>query len=604
MIHQFDDTFASPRFFVDHEAGARALHSVDPLRQREYTQHRIGYRRIGRSTDERAMIATVLPKDVFAADSITLCGSVAPRVQCYLVGVLNSFVYDWFMRQKISATLNMFYVYQTPVPRLTEGDPVFEQLATRSAKLICHGTEFDDLAREAGIEPSEGIHDPDERAAIRAELDAVVAHMYGLTEAELGYILQSFPLVDSEVKGLVVEAFRNWKPPSDDPLLRMICAGESARLEFKSSARWDFKLLQVNKTLEHVVVKTIASFMNSDGGTLLIGVADSGEILGLAHDFQTLGSKANADAFENWLTTRLLEAIGRDRIRLLRVSFQTIEGKTVCRVDVDRSSRPVYLAEANGAEKFWVRMGNSTRDLSISEAHAYVDEHFRVPVLQATAASAESAVPDVPPAKPEAQARLPIQASTVSRKVDLSGHGLFRKQDASQPTPVSPKPDVDTEGSDDESPRRRLIDQFEVDDVLAVIRDVVSGAAPMPREDVIKDIATHLGAERVGARIRDFIDGMLNTASRRYIIETRDGGLVASARSIDDYHRDFLKTALKAVIGRTWTDEDEAIRAATRYLGFRRTGPKIERAFKSAINGLLRQDELERDGRALRRRTQ
>ena len=81
----------------------------------------------------------------------------------------------------------------------------------------------------------------------------------------------------------------------------------------------------------------------------------------------------------------------------------------------------------------------------------------------------------------------------------------------------------------------------------------------------------------------------------------RVGDLVPCTRSIDDYHGDFLKTALKAVIGRTWTDEPDAIRSATRHLGFRRTGPKIERAFKSAINDLLRQNELERNGRNLRR---
>jgi hypothetical protein len=103
-------------------------------------------------------------------------------------------------------------------------------------------------------------------------------------------------------------------------------------------------------------------------------------------------------------------------------------------------------------------------------------------------------------------------------------------------------------------------------------------------------IATQLGAKRSGARIRDFIDGMLNTASRRLGIETCDGGLVACTRSIDDYHRDFLKATLKAVIGHTWTDEEDAIRAATRHLGFRRTGPKISKAFKSAINGLLSTD--------------
>ncbi len=94
--------------------------------------------------------------------------------------------------------------------------------------------------------------------------------------------------------------------------------------------------------------------MNSDGGTLLIGVADDGSILGLDADYQTIGKK-NADAYENWLMTRLLESIGRDRTRLLGVGFQTIDGKTICKVDVERSSRPVYVKDPAGVEKFYVR---------------------------------------------------------------------------------------------------------------------------------------------------------------------------------------------------------------------------------------------------------
>ncbi len=195
-----------------------------------------------------------------------------------------------------------------------------------------------------------------------------------------------------------------------------------------------------------------------------------------------------------------------------------------------------------------------------------------------------------------------MQAPTVSRNVDLSAHGLFRKQETAKPAPASANIAAETDDdADDASPRRNIIDASETEDVLAIIRDVITTSDPMPREDAIKEIATQLGAERVGARIRDFIDGMLNTASRRLIIETRDGGLLACTRSIDDYHRDFLKATLKAVIGHTWTDESDALRAAARHLGFRRTGPKIERAFKSAINGLLRQNELERNGHALRR---
>ncbi|MEA2163774.1 MAG: hypothetical protein QOK37_1901 [Thermoanaerobaculia bacterium] len=651
MIHQFDSAFSPPRSFVKEAAGAAALQRFGAARRQEYLHHRIGYRRVGRSTDERAMIATVLPRRVFAADSITLCATASVPVQCYIVAVLNSFVYDWFVRLKISATLNMFYVYQTPVPRLTRGDSVFEQLATRTATLVNTGAEFDELAREVGIDSVPAASDPEKRAQVRAEIDAIVAHLYGLTEDEFRHILRSFPLVAEDVKARALETFRSWKPPSDDPLLRLIGSGESSRLEFKSSARWDIRQSQVNKAMEHIIVKTIAAFMNSDGGTLLIGVADDGSILGLANDFQTFGSKANADAFENWLMTRLLEAIDRDRIRLLRVTFQTIEGKTVCRVDVDRSSRAVYIADEKGAEKFYIRAGNSTRELSISEAHAYVDEHFRARAISAVSeertpeqamerrsdspvrqdgkerrpdslirpddesdwrvrptSDLPAANPDAPtdatPPKSGAQAQLPMQAPTVRRNVDLSAHGLFRKQTA-KPAAASasaaPETDDDADGA---SPRRSIIDAYETEEVLAIIREVITTADPMPHEDAIKAIATQLGAERVGARIRDFIDSMLNTASRRLIIETRDGGLVACTKSIDDYHRDFLKTTLKAVITRTWIDESDALRAATRHLGFRRTGPKIEQAFKSAINGLLRQNELERSGGNLRRTIQ
>lgn len=217
----------------------------------------------------------------------------------------------------------------------------------------------------------------------------------------------------------------------------------------------------------------------------------------------------------------------------------------------------------------------------------------------------EEAAPPEPPATKRASHASGAQRSFLDPVAESLSEETQKRIDAEQLKRASGK-----QASEDTNPEPRrpltnqLNDQFEVEDVLAIIRDVVSSADPMPREDAIKDIATQLGAGRVGARIRGFIEGMLNTASRRFIIEARDGGLVACTRSIDDYHRDFLKTALKAVIGHTWTDEDEAIRAATRYLGFRRTGPKISKAFKSAINGLLRQNELQRDGSVLRRPNQ
>ncbi len=188
----------------------------------------------------------------------------------------------------------------------------------------------------------------------------------------------------------------------------------------------------------------------------------------------------------------------------------------------------------------------------------------------------------------------PLQQQLISppRRVAVAPtHGIF-----STPPP-RPSP------TDDDSDARpvRIVDEFEVEDVLLHIRGIINSSDPIPRDEAIREITHALGGERVGSNVRDLIDSALTTASRRLIVETVGGALIPATRTIEDYHRDFLKTTLNAVIGHTWTDEDEAIRAATRHLGFNRTGPNIREAFKSAINGLIRQKELERNGRMLRR---
>lgn len=92
-------------------------------------------------------------------------------------------------------------------------------------------------------------------------------------------------------------------------LEELIAEGESDELEFKSSLRWDYDESRVNEELEKVVVKTVAAFANAQGGTLLIGVTDEGEILGLAHDYVSLDG-ADRDKFERHLNTLLCNQLG------------------------------------------------------------------------------------------------------------------------------------------------------------------------------------------------------------------------------------------------------------------------------------------------------
>jgi hypothetical protein len=119
-------------------------------------------------------------------------------------------VIDFMLRMKVTTTLNFFYIYQLPVPRLREKDPAFRPIVERAARLICTAPEFDDLAKEAGIgSHKQGVTDAVERARLRAELDGLIAHLYGLTEEEFSYILTTFPLVPDPVKIAARNAYRD-----------------------------------------------------------------------------------------------------------------------------------------------------------------------------------------------------------------------------------------------------------------------------------------------------------------------------------------------------------------------------------------------------------
>ncbi|WP_417379076.1 helix-turn-helix domain-containing protein [Gimesia sp.] len=98
----------------------------------------------------------------------------------------------------------------------------------------------------------------------------------------------------------------------------LIASGESDVVEFKSSLRWDHRQKKCNKALEIVIVKTIAGFLNHDGGDLLVGVADDGSIVGLEDDYATLRKK-DRDGFELLLMQLVKNALGGEGLPHVRV---------------------------------------------------------------------------------------------------------------------------------------------------------------------------------------------------------------------------------------------------------------------------------------------
>lgn len=163
----------------------------------------------------------------------------------------------------------------------------------------------------------------------------------------------------------------------EDNITKLLARGEGATLEFKSSARWDYRLNKINKELEKVIVKTVAAFMNSEhNSSLLIGVDDSGEIVGLDNDYKTLGRKQDRDGYENFLMNILLEAYGKESAPFIHVIFHKIDDKDICQIAVKPSTRPVFVRDDKG-EHLFIRTGNSTRALTTREAIEYCGERWK-----------------------------------------------------------------------------------------------------------------------------------------------------------------------------------------------------------------------------------
>jgi type I restriction enzyme, R subunit len=160
----------------------------------------------------------------------------------------------------------------------------------------------------------------------------------------------------------------------------LVANDEDAAVEFKSTARWDLREDKPNKAMEDAIVKTVAGFLNTDGGTLLIGVADDGTILGLDHDYRKVKPQ-NGDGFVNWLTTHLINALGQAAVMRTRARITEHAGREICRLDVSRSSQPVWAKTNKADSVFFVRMNNSTRMVSPEEVDAYLIDRWpdRVP---------------------------------------------------------------------------------------------------------------------------------------------------------------------------------------------------------------------------------
>jgi hypothetical protein len=183
MIWQFDDRFAEARYWVQERGGRAAIlgGDVNGGQTLDYQRRRLGVRAVASNVNARTLIAAIVPANHFCGNSLLVeSGGLNEAESLYLAGVMNSFALDWLLRQKITTNVNMFQIYQLPVPRLAAGEAEFDAIVGRVDRLM--------------------NVDATERATLRAEIDAIVARLYGLNESEFAHVLATFPLVDARTR--------------------------------------------------------------------------------------------------------------------------------------------------------------------------------------------------------------------------------------------------------------------------------------------------------------------------------------------------------------------------------------------------------------------
>jgi len=150
----------------------------------------------------------------------------------------------------------------------------------------------------------------------------------------------------------------------------LIQKGESDSVELKSSVRWNYHTGKYDKEIEHAALKTIAAFLNTNGGTLIIGVDDSCEIIGIEND-----GFANDDKALLHIINLIKERLDPIHLNSIHIEVEFLSERKVLRVDVDPARSPAYLKHKN-EELFYIRSGPSTTALKVSYIYDYIRNRF------------------------------------------------------------------------------------------------------------------------------------------------------------------------------------------------------------------------------------
>lgn len=302
------------------------------------------------------------------------CG-IFPKVftEFYMLGIINSklarFLIKNFIMHTVESSVGTLPTLVIPFSDEDQRRKV-ESLVTSIVSNQQKNNDYDFLGNE------------------QKEIDILVYQLFNLTNDQINevetWFARRYPKLAKYAYIKPKEEFvkaEEKKVSAAERTKELIAQGESKTLEFKSSLRYDMEKKGVPaKTIEHSTFKNIAAFLNSEGGTLLIGVNDEGIIVGLEEtDFSTFSGKNKKDEFLKHFDNLVQEYFGNDFTRKFNVDFVEVEGKTLCAIEIkERAVKPVALHnKEKGREEFYVRRFASAKDLTLFESLNYIQEHWR-----------------------------------------------------------------------------------------------------------------------------------------------------------------------------------------------------------------------------------
>jgi len=207
-------------------------------------------------------------------------------------------------------------------------------------------------------------------AIVVSEAELLAPYQEG--ETAILVVFGAIILAGAVSAGLLVRATRGepgrprHSEASEAELLALIGEGEQDHLEFKSTMRFNLKAGKPTKEISISWLKTVAAFLNSEGGTLLIGVEDDGGILGTGPD-----NFKNDDLYLLHVNNLLNDHIGAEHVPKIAFALREVSEKKILVVDCGRSPDPVFLSVGE-TEEFYVRVGPGSRKLPTSKAMAYI----------------------------------------------------------------------------------------------------------------------------------------------------------------------------------------------------------------------------------------